>query len=228
MKTEILYKPAYSLAKVSLDPNESVQAESGAMVSMSVDIQMETKAKGGFLQSLGRAVLGGESFFMNTFTASPRGGEITLAPALPGDIHVMSLANQSMMVQSGSYLASSGSISIDTAWGGAKTFFASEGLILLKVSGTGDVIISSYGAIHPVNLAAGEKYVVDTGHLVSFESTLSYTVRKVAGWKSTIFGGEGLVVELTGPGTLTLQTRSQDAFLKWLIPKLPKSTSSSS
>ncbi len=111
---------------------------------------------------------------------------------------------------------------MDTSWGGAKTFFAREGLILLKISGSGNVILSSYGAIHEVTLAVGEKYVVDTGHLVSFDSTLNFVIRKVAGWKSTIFGGEGLVVELTGPGKLTLQTRSQDAFINWLIPKLPK------
>jgi uncharacterized protein (TIGR00266 family) len=99
-------------------------------------------------------------------------------------------------------------------------------LILLKVGGTGNVIISSYSAIHEVELSAGEKYVVDTGHLVSFDSTINFIVRKVAGWKSTILGGEGLVVELTGPGKLTLQTRSQDAFINWLIPKLPKQSSS--
>lgn len=224
MQTEILYKPSYSLARVKLAAKESIQAESGAMVSMSADLQMETNAKGGFLQSLGRAVLGGESFFMNTFTAAAGGGEITLAPALPGDIHLIDLNNQVLMVQSGSYLASSGTITVDTAWGGSKTFFSREGLILLKVTGTGTLLVSSYGAIHEVTLAAGEKYAVDTGHLVSFESTLGYQVRKVAGWKSTLFGGEGLVVELTGPGTFTLQTRSQDAFLNWLIPKLPKTT----
>jgi uncharacterized protein (TIGR00266 family) len=226
MKTEILYRPAYSLAIVNLDPNESILAESGAMVSMSADLGMETKASGGFLKSLARAALGGESFFMNTFTASPRGGMISLAPSLPGDVIELTLTNQTVFVQSGSYLASSTGISVDTSWGGAKTFFAHEGLILLKVGGTGNVIISSYGAIHEVELSAGEKYVVDTGHLVSFDSTINFVVRKVAGWKSTILGGEGLVVELTGPGKLTLQTRSQDAFINWLIPKLPKQSSS--
>ncbi len=226
MRAEIMYKPAYSLAIVTMDPGESIQAESGAMVSMSADLQMETKAKGGFLQSLGRAMLGGESFFMNKFTASTAGGEITLAPALPGDVHQMELSGQTVFLQSGSYLASSEGLMIDTAWGGSKTFFSREGLILLKVTGVGLLLISSYGAIHRVDLAAGEKYVVDTGHLVSFDSSLNYQVRKVAGWKSTIFGGEGLVVELTGPGSLTLQTRSQDAFLSWLIPKLPKNSSS--
>jgi uncharacterized protein (TIGR00266 family) len=225
METEILYRPAYSLAVINLEANESIQAESGAMVSMSSDLIMETKAQGGIFKSLARAALGGESFFMNTFTASQRGGMITLAPSLPGDIVELTLANKSVFVQSGSYLASSKGISVDTSWGGAKTFFAREGLILLKVSGSGNVIISSYGAIHEVSLAVGEKYVVDTGHLVTFESSMNFAVRKIAGWKSTIFGGEGLVVELTGPGNLTLQTRSQDAFINWLIPKLPKQSS---
>lgn len=196
------------------------------MVSMSADLTMETNAKGGFLKSLARAALGGESFFVNTFTASTRGGMISLAPSLPGDILEMELSNQPVFVQSGSYLASSQGITVDTSWGGAKTFFSREGMILLKVSGSGNAIISSYGAIHEVQLAAGEKYVVDTGHLVSFESTVNFQVRKVAGWKSTILGGEGLVVELTGPGKLTLQTRSQDAFINWLIPKIPKQSSS--
>ena len=29
------------------------------------------------------------------------------------------------------------------------------------------------------------------------------------------------MVHLTGPGRIYIQTRSQDAFLDWLIPKLP-------
>ena len=222
MQTEILYRPSYSLAVVKLNPNETLQVEGGAMVSMTPNLQLETKAKGGILKSLARSVLGGESFFMNTYTAPTEGGEITLAPALPGDVQVMELRNEVLMVQSGSYVASSQGINVDTKWGGAKTFFGSEGLIMLKVSGTGTLIVSSYGAIHPVELAAGQKYVVDTGHLVTFEDRLDFKVQKVAGWKSTLFSGEGLVVELTGPGKLTLQTRSEDAFLAWLMPHLPK------
>ena len=62
------------------------------------------------------------------------------------------------------------------------------------------MIVSSYGAIHPMALAAGERYMVDTGHLVTFDESVNYQVCKVAGWKSTLFSGEGLVAELTGPG----------------------------
>ena len=225
MQTEILYRPSYSLATVKLDPDEFIRVEGGAMVSMSPDLKMETKAEGGILKSLGRALLGGESFFMNTYRAPSNGGEITLAPALPGDLQIMELQDETLMVQSGSYVASSQGIKVDTHWGGAKTFFGGEGLIMLKVSGSGTLIISSYGAIHPVQLAAGQTYVVDTGHLVTFEDGVDFKVKKVGGLKQTLFSGEGLVVELAGPGKLTLQTRSQDAFLSWLIPQLPQQQS---
>jgi len=227
MRTEIIYRPSYSLAVVKLDSGESIQVEGGAMVGMTPGMQMETKARGGFLKSLTRSVLGGESFFMNTYTAPASGGEIMLAPSLPGDIAELALKGETVMVQSGSYIASSPGIEVDTSWSGAKGFFGGEGFILLKVTGTGTLLVSSYGAIHPIELASKQKIVIDTGHLVTFDSTLDFQVRRVAGWKSTLFSGEGLVVELTGPGRLTVQTRSERAFLSWLIPHLPKQGGSS-
>ena len=224
MQVEILYRPAYAVARVSLNRKEKVQVEAGAMLGMSPDMEMETEAKGGFLKSMSRSMFGGESFFMNTYTGEKDGDRILLAPPLPGDIAVIEMQNQSLLVQSGSYLASSEGIQVDTKWSGAKTFFGSEGLIMLKVSGTGTLIVTSYGAVHPVELGAGEKFVVDTGHIVSFEEQVQYVIKKVAGWKSTLFSGEGLVAELTGPGKLTLQSRSQDSFLSWLLPKIPEKT----
>ena len=228
MQVEIRYQPSYSFALVTLDAGESIQTESGAMVGMSPGLQLQTAAQGGFLKSLGRSLLGGESFFLNTYSAQKQGDSVALAPALPGDIAVIEMTGQELLVQSGSYLAASAGVQVDTKWSGAKTFFGGEGLIMLRVTGKGTLIVSSYGAIHPVELAAGQSYVVDTGHLVTFESHMKYQVKKVGGWKSTLFSGEGLVAELTGPGKLTLQTRSQDAFLSWLIPKLPQPSSTSS
>ena len=226
MNVEVLYRPSYSLAMVTLDPQENIQVEGGAMVAMSPELEMKTEAKGGFLKSVSRSMFGGESFFMNTFTGSAEGDTIALAPALPGDIAVIEMQGETLMVQSGSYVASSEGINVETKWSGAKTFFGSEGLIMLRINGTGTLIVSSYGAIHPIELEAGQKRVIDSGHLVTFEERLKFDVKKVAGWKSTLFSGEGLVVELTGPGKLTLQSRSQDAFLSWLIPKIPQRSSS--
>jgi len=226
MEVEVLYRPSYATAKVALSPNESIFAETGAMLGMSPDIQIETKMKGGLFSSLARSVLGGESFFINTFRSSGRGGELLLAPPLPGDVFTWNIQNESYLVQSGSFLASSETIAIDTKWSGAKTFFGGEGLIMLRCSGSGTLILSSYGAIHELTLAPGQSYTVDTGHLVAFPESIGFKVRAIGGIKSTLLGGEGLVVDLTGPGRVLLQTRSVGAFLGWLAPKLPKQSSS--
>ncbi|HET7483213.1 MAG TPA: TIGR00266 family protein [Actinomycetota bacterium] len=225
MNVEVLHAPSYSLAVARLNPDESIQAESAAMVSMSGHIQMDTQAKGGLLGGLKRSFLGGESFFINTFTSPGAEGEVTLAPKAPGDIRHM-VVTTPMFVQSGSYLASAPSIAVDTKWGGAKTFFSGEGLFLLHVTGSGDLIISSYGAIHEVELAPGQVYMVDTSHIVAFAEGVQYEVKKVGGWKQTILSGEGLVCQLTGPGKIYLQTRSPHALVQWLAPMLPQQNSS--
>ncbi|MFN2141321.1 MAG: TIGR00266 family protein [Candidatus Promineifilaceae bacterium] len=222
MKVDVRYQPAFALAFVELDADESIQVEAGAMVGMSPDLQLTTEARGGLFKSLTRSIFGGESFFLNTYTARKAGDSVALAPPLPGDINVIEMRGEPLLVQSGSYLASSEGVNVDTAWSGAKTFFGSEGLIMLRVTGHGTLIVSSYGAIHSIELDAGQRYIVDTGHLVTFEESLRYEIKKVAGWKSTFFSGEGIVAELTGPGRMTIQSRSQDSFLAWLIPQLPR------
>lgn len=223
MEVDVQYNPAYALAIIKLTRGEQIRAESGAMVSMS-RVAIETQATGGLFKSLTRSFLGGESFFQNTFTAVEDDAELTLAPSLPGDIRCLELEQENIMVQSSSYLASEMDISVDTKWSGAKTFFASEGAIMLMAAGTGKLLLSSYGAIHEKDLAEGETYTVDTGHLVAFSEGIGFQVKRVGGLKSTFFSGEGLVVQLTGPGRVLIQTRSQDAFLSWLLPKLPKQT----
>ena len=227
MQIELLYRPAFSLGIIHLDGGEQVRVEAASMVSMSQGVTLETAATGGFLKSISRSLLGGESFFQNTYTAPSGGGRLGVAPALTGDLIVLELQDETLMVQSGSYLASAMSITTDTQWSGAKTFFASEGLIMLRTAGTGPLLLSSYGAIHEMNLGAGETISIDTGHLVAFTQSIGFQVRKIGNMKSLFFSGEGLVVDLTGPGRVLMQTRSTDQFLSWLIPKLPKSSGGS-
>ncbi len=225
MRTEISFSPAYAMATVHLDQGESANAEAGAMMAMTPTIELETSTQGGMLRGLRRSVLGGESFFMNRFTAAGPDAHVVMAPALPGDIVVWEMTGQTVYLQSGSYLASAATIDVDSKWGGAKTFFSKEGLFMLKCTGTGPLVVSSYGAIQALDLAAGQRYVVDTGHMVGWDAGVEYHVRKVGGWKSTLLGGEGLVVELTGPGRAYIQTRSPESFIAWLTPKLPSQRS---
>jgi uncharacterized protein (TIGR00266 family) len=220
MDVDIQFSPSFALAVIRLAPGGEIKAEAGAMTSMSGDVEIATKAQGGIMSGLKRSVLGGESFFINTFS-SPQGGELTVSATLPGDIVQMPVSGTPMMVQSGSWLASEVGVEVDTKWGGAKTFFSGEGLFLLRCTGAGDMLVSSYGAITDRTLGPGEVYKIDTGHIVAFEEGIGYQVNKVGGWKSTLLSGEGLVATFTGPGRLWVQTRSPADFLGWLIPQLP-------
>ena len=225
MKTEILYQPAFAVARCVIDPGEQIRAESGAMVAMSGNVTLQTNATGGFLKSLKRSVLGGESFFMNTFEASNGPGEILFGASLPGDVAILDIGQRPMIVQSGAFLAAEMDVTVDTKFSGGRGFFATGGLFMLGLSGHGQAVIASYGALHELPLAAGQRYTIDTGHVVAFDAAMPYSVRRVGGLKSTLFSGEGFVVDIEGPSTVLMQTRSQEALLSWIIPNLPRDNS---
>ena len=220
MQVDIQASPSFAMGTIRLGAGESVKLEAGAMAAMTGGVEIQTASQGGLLGGLKRSVLGGESFFINTFTA-PNGGEVSVAPKLPGDLIHLPLAGGAMFVQSGSWIASEPGVEVDTKWGGAKTFFSGEGLFVLRCSGAGDMLVSSYGAIVDRQLQAGEVLTVDTGHIVAFEEGVTYAVRKVGNWKSTILGSEGLVTDFTGPGRVLLQTRSAQDLIDWLTVSLP-------
>lgn len=219
---EIKHAGSFALAIVQLQAEQTIAAEAGAMVSMSANIDLHSQMKGGVFGALKRAV-GGESAFVSTFTAKGGPGEVTLAPGSPGDVVGIEMNNQVFKVQGSSYLAGDTSLVVDTKFGGAKSFFGGEGLFVLQVSGTGLLLVSSFGAIHRKVLRQGEQYVVDTGHLVAWEGHLQYNLRKAAksGFFRSMMSGEGLVAEFTGPGEILIQTRNLAAFAGMLRPYFP-------
>ncbi len=219
MEVELKHRPSFSLAVVGLAPNEEIRVEPGAMVSYSDGVTVETKAEGGLLGGLKR-MFTGESFFINKYSAPAQGGEMTLAPALAGDMMVMEISGD-LLLQSGAFIASEASVQVDSTWGGAKGFFGGGGLILLKISGVGKLLAGCYGAIEERILQPGQRYIVDTGHIVALDSSINFQVKRVGGWKSTILSGEGLVCELTGPGRILMQSRSEEALIGWISSHMP-------
>lgn len=215
------YQGAFALAVVELAAEQAISAEAGAMVSMSANIELESNLKGGVFGALKRAV-GGESAFVSTFTARGGPGEVTFAPGAPGDVAGIEMSAQTFMVQSSSYLAGDTSLVVDTKFGSARSFFGGEGLFVLQVSGTGLLLVSSFGAIHRKTLAPGERYVIDTGHLVAWEGHMQYSLRKAAsGFFKSFLSGEGMVAEFSGPGEILIQTRNLAAFAGLLKPFFP-------
>lgn len=227
MQYEIIDAPDFGLLKVTFDgAGETVVAESGAMVSRSDAVDMQTNMRGGVGAALKRRVLGGESMFQNTFTSSAAGQELLLAPGPEGDLKHHPLATGEVLyLQSGNYLAHTGDVQLDTKWGGAKSFFGGVGFFMLKLTGPGDVFFNSYGALHAVEVGP-EGYTVDTGHIVAFTEGLDYNVRKFGGFKGLFFSGEGLIAEFHGQGTVWMQTRNAGSLANFLEPFRPVQRSS--
>jgi len=223
MKHEIIQKPDFAMLKISLEQDESVSAESGAMLGKDSNVDIKTSVKGGLLKGFKRKLLNDESLFINTFTATNKPGELLLAPSTPGDIEHLELNGNTVFLQSGSYLASGNGVETDTKWGGAKAFFGGEQIFMIKCQGQGDLWFSTYGAVHTVDVEGS--YIVDTGAIVAFEDTLDFRVKSVGGLKSLLFSGEGLVCEFSGVGKLYLQTRLPAGFVQWVNPFRPQKKS---
>lgn len=224
MHVEILSRPAASVARLTLAQGETVTCEVGGMVAMSERFTVETTAGkkgggGGLMKGLKR-MFAGENFFLNHFTATAADQTIYIGPSLLGDIVHHRLTGGTLVVQGSSWLASQAGIEVDATWQGlGKGLFGGEGMFWVKCSGTGDLLLNSFGAIYPVEVDGS--YVVDTGHIVAFEDTLKFDLAKAG--KSLIgsfLGGEGLVAKFSGHGTLYVQSHNPPSFGKLLGPKL--------
>jgi len=166
-----------------------------------------------------KRLLGGESFFLNHYTAGMSSGEVWLAQTLPGDMMKLALENQTLIVQSGSFVASSAGVGMEVGWQGFKNFLSGESLFWLRIGGTGRLILSSYGAIYPVQVSG--EYIVDTGHIVAFEETLNFKLSKAGkSWMSSLLGGEGLVCKFQGQGIVWCQSHNAPSFGGIIGPKL--------
>jgi uncharacterized protein (TIGR00266 family) len=218
MKYDIKYKPSYSMLVVSLEQGESITAESGAMTYMSPNVEVHTrKREKSLLGSLGLAIIGGQSFWVNDYTATNGLGEVAFVSAPIGDIETLQIAsNQGYIIQKTAYIASTESVDLDIKWEGFTKGLFGQGLFMIKVTGNGKLFINTFGAIDKHTLKPGETMIVDNFHLVAFSNTCNYKVTKFGGLKETLLGGEGLVTQITGPGDVYIQTKNLKEFVDWL------------
>ena len=216
MQYQILKEPM-AILDIQMSSGEKITAESGAMVYMKGDIEVKTRTReGGFFKKVKVTALGGESFFVNDYVAR---GDCSIGLTGPplGDIVCLDVKpGNGFIVQSGSYVASTPGVLLDTQWQGfTKGLFGSE-FFMLKTTGQGDLFLNAYGGIIHKQLAAGEKMMIDNYHLVALSDQAAYRVTKVGGMKTTILGGEGLATEVTGPGSLYFQTKNIREFIDML------------
>ncbi|MCK6544320.1 TIGR00266 family protein [Myxococcota bacterium] len=207
MDFELMYRPTQSIARCRLHAGETVLAESGAMLGMSSGVSVETTA-GGAKNALKR-LFGGETAFRNRFTAQSD-AEVLLAPPLRGDLAVLDVGASQYVVQRGAFVASSPTVDVKTR-ASVKGFFSGMGLLLLETTGSGQLLVGSFGAMEAIDVDG--ELVVDTGHLVAWEQSIPHEITKAsAGWVGSFFSGEGFVVRFRGRGRIYLQTRNSSEY----------------
>jgi uncharacterized protein (TIGR00266 family) len=218
MKYELAYRPSYSMLVVELEEGESITAEAGAMTWMDPEIVVRSrKREKGLLGTIGMMVLGGQSFFVNDYTAGGGPGKAAFVAAPIGDIDILDIGpEKGYIIQKAAYIASTAGVDLDVKWEGFTKGLFGQGLFMIKVSGKGRMFINTFGAIDRHDLGPGESLIVDNFHLVAFSDTCTYRVEKFGGIKETIFSGEGLVTRITGPGEVYIQTKNLREFADWL------------
>jgi uncharacterized protein (TIGR00266 family) len=222
MDIELIHRPGNAAARVHLAAGESLTAEGGAMIAMSGDMGITTtthKRGSGSLLAGVKRMLGGESLFLNHFSAPRDGAEVWLGTSLAGDMMVYELDAETLIVQGGSYVACAEGVEVGMGWQGFKTLLSGEHLFWLQLKGRGKVLLSSFGAIYPVEVDG--EYLVDTGHIVAFNETLDFSLSKAGkSWLHSILGGEGLVCRFRGKGTVWCQSHNPGSFGRALTPSL--------
>ena len=190
-----------------LRQGEKIICESGGMSWMDNSFKMETTT-GGAGKMFGR-LFSGESMFTNTYTAE-RDGEIAFASCFPGNIIAVEVTpGRNIIAQKKAFLACESGVEMSVFFQKkfGKGFFGGEGFILEKFSGSGIVFLEIDGSVKEYDLVAGEKKIMDTGHLVMMDETCKMDVEKISGVKNVLFGGEGLFnTVVTGPGRIFIHT----------------------
>lgn len=219
MDIDIRYKPSFATIFLTLEPGESIIAESGAMIAMDAALTMKTEFNGGFLSGVLKKFFGGESLFVNRFINATRQSlQVVLSQSTIGDIAEAQVYEKNLCFQPGAYIASTPDIKLGVRWAGLASWFSGEGLFKLQASGQGTVFFGAYGGLTRKKINGD--FIVDTGHLVAYESGIKMSVKMAGGLLGSITSGEGFVNKVTGKGTIYLQSRSIDGLVQFLSSKV--------
>lgn len=208
----------------SLENEETMITEKGAMSWMSPNMQMETTSNGGFGKMMGRA-FSGESMFQNRYTSKNGNGMIAFASSFPGCIRAFNIGpGQEIVAQKSAFLASTAGVELSIFFQkriGAG-LFGGEGFIMQKLSGNGTVFLEFDGYIKEYELGPGQQIIIDTGYLAAMTATCSVDIQSVPGVKNALFGGEGLFnTRITGPGHIWLQSMPVSQLAGSIRPFMP-------
>lgn len=215
MNVEILGNPDFGHLKFLLDSGQAIYVESGAMSSMDDAISVQSKMLGGLLPAIGRKLFAGESLLVGRYESKAPAQRLSVSPAVPGQVLHRKMNGDRLILTPGCFMACTENIKLSTIFGGLKAIFSGEGMFFIDVSGSGDLWYNAYGAVVEHDLA-GRELIVDTGHVVAWEPSVTWNIQGMGNLMSTFFSGEGLVMKFSGTGKVWLQSRSIGGLVGWL------------
>lgn len=233
MNYKILGDNDCPLIEISLNNNESVKIENGAMAYMSnVVIEGKLNSKksgfGGLLSAIGRSLTSGESMFITQATGESDDAFIGIAPALPGKIISLQVqGNKQYRLNTAAYIASD--MSVDYVMKkqdlGKALFSGTGGLFVMETEGDGEILVSAFGSLLELEVTPDRPLKIDNEHVVAWDAALDYHLEIASG----TFGfttGEGIVNTFTGQGKVLIQTRNIHSLADAIRVFIPTQSSS--
>lgn len=212
--------PGNAEVVMNLEPGQTIFTNGPTMVWMDSAIRVHTTTSGIFA-GLRRAFTG-DSMFLTYFTGtSPKGNKICLASNLPGDITKLIVKpGTRKLIASHGVVCCTSNVKLDVVFRARGLFVGGAFLSEVSVPATstepGVVWLGSFGSINTIEVKEGEMYQVDNHHFLAANGDVNYTIGTLGGLKSTLFSGEGLVMNFRGPCKLMIQNRKLHSFVEHL------------
>lgn len=204
----------------SLGEGEKVYAEGGHLIYKDSSVQVNARLKGGFLKALARELVGSTFFLLEV--SGP--GNVAFSSFFPGKISRIDLQDNSILAEHSSFLMCEDGVDYSAHLARlAPGLFGGEGLFLAEFRGNGAVFVHGEGYVKEIDLGPGQEMEIEASHLLAFDSTINYSVTRVGGLKTMLFGDEGLFyVKVVGPGRVWIRSASRYQFVASILKNLPK------
>lgn len=230
MKYEFVGGTFAPLVKITLDKGSKVKIERGSMVykrdvELNGKLNSNSKGIGGLMGAIGRSMTSGESMFITEAIGQTNDSEIGISPSNIGKIEKLVVGKGiQYRLNTGAYLASDENVSYNMVRQNiSKAFFSGTGgLFVMETSGSGDILIASFGDIMELEVTPDKPLVVDNSHVLAWSHDLDYTINIASG----TFGfttGEGLVNTFRGSGKVLIQTRNIQSLALDIAKYIPTS-----
>ena len=216
--------------EMSMQPGDTVFAESGQLAWMSLAIQMKTSTsaggqQGGLMSALGRVVAGG-TLFMTEYTAAGGRGLLTFAAKLPGQILAVDVApGAGYLVHRHGFMCATPGVQFSMGFQQrlGTGLLGGTGFRMQRLTGQGKAWVELSGEVVPYDLQAGNTMRVHPGHVGMYQESVQLSITTVPGIKNAFFGGDGIfLASLTGPGRVWLQSMTMQHLAHAIQEYLPR------